>query len=341
MPPELLVVSDDAQLVDDVMRCAAAVGRRVDTVADLDECGPLWKTARLVLVGSDVLPTPMPQRDRVIMVTHDAGPTSPVWRTAHELHAQHVAALPDAESWLIEQLDELDAHHRARVLGVIGARGGSGATSMAVALACTAAESGRSVLLVDADPVGGGIELAMGCEGMAGTRWSDLAERSGRLPAATLVGSLPQRHGVHVLSFDRIGGPPVTQRAAASVFETARRAFDVVVVDLPRSASNVARVAQSVAEVLVLVTPRDVRAVAGASCVVSQLTAGHSPLLVTRGPAPGGLAVADVTSILDLTWVADIPFDKNLAAQLERGVAPGSSPRSPMARAAQAVLEAA
>jgi secretion/DNA translocation related CpaE-like protein len=341
MSVEVLVVSTDVMLIDDVLRLTAAVGRRTTTVASLDECGALWQTARLVIVGSDVDVTAMPTRERVVLLGYDAGPTSAVWHAAHLLQAQHVVVLPDAESWLLEQFDDLDAHRRALVVAVVGARGGAGATVLSVALACAAAARKRSVLLLDADPLGGGIDLAIGCEGVSGTRWPDLAARSGRLPATTLTQSLPQRHGVHVLSHDRsvTSDTDIAPAAAAAVVETARRSFDMVIVDLPRSANAVARLVHSVADVLLLLTPRDVRSVAAASLVATHLSPGLTPLLVARGPAPGGLAVSDICRILHLTSIGEVPYDKSLPTSLERGVAPGSVPRSPMARAASELLD--
>jgi secretion/DNA translocation related CpaE-like protein len=341
MSVEVLVVSTDVMLVDDVLRLTAAVGRHATTVASLDACGPLWQAARLVVVGADVAADPMPARDRVVMVGYEAGATSAVWQAAHVLQAQHVVVLPDAESWLLEQFDDLDAHRRAQVVAVVGARGGAGASVLAVALACAGAAQQRSVLLLDADSLGGGIDLAIGCEGVAGTRWPDLANRTGRLPAATLTQSLPQRHGVHVLSFDRgvASDDDVAPAAAAAVLEAARRSFDVVIVDLPRAATALARVAHGAADSLLLITPRDVRSVAAASLVAAHLPSGLLPQLVTRGPAPGGLAVSDICRILQLPAVGDVPYDKTLPATLERGVAPGSVPRSPLARAAARLLD--
>jgi secretion/DNA translocation related CpaE-like protein len=310
-------------------------------VASLQECGSMWQAARLVVVGADVAASPMPARDRVVLLGYDAAPTSLVWQAAHVLQAQHVVVLPDAESWLLEQFDDLDTHRRAHVVSVVGARGGAGTSVLAVALACAAAGRKRSVLLVDADPLGGGIDLAIGCEGVVGTRWRDFANRSGRLPAATLTQSLPQRHGVHVLSYDRSASDAdVSSAAAAAVLEAARRSFDMVVVDLPRTANALARVVHSVTDTLLLLTPRDVRSVAAASTVAANLAPGLTPLLVSRGPAPGGLAVSDICRILQLTAISEVPYDKTLPSQLERGVAPGSLPRSALAKAAGQLIDA-
>ena len=69
----------------------------------------------------------------------------------------------------------------------------------ATALAFAAPEA----LLVDVDPWGGGIDLALGGEADAGLRWPDLAVQGGRLDYAALRDALPARDGVTVLSAGR------------------------------------------------------------------------------------------------------------------------------------------
>ena len=46
--------------------------------------------------------------------------------------------------------------------------------------------------MVDADPVGGGIDLVVGAEHAPGVRWPELAGTSGRLSAASLSDALPK-----------------------------------------------------------------------------------------------------------------------------------------------------
>ena len=65
------------------------------------------------------------------------------------------------------------------MVAVVGGRGGAGATTLACALAVTAARAGRRVLLVDGDPLGGGIDLVFGGEGDRGLRWPDLEAARG------------------------------------------------------------------------------------------------------------------------------------------------------------------
>ena len=59
------------------------------------------------------------------------------------------------------------------------------------------------MLLVDGDPLGGGIDLVLGGESDRGLRWSDLLGAAGRVPAAALAEALPRAGGLSYLSWDR------------------------------------------------------------------------------------------------------------------------------------------
>src|SRR5690606_39629001 len=91
----------------------------------------------------------------------------------------------------------------APVVAVLGGRGGAGASVLAAGLAVTAAQAGHRVLLVDGDPLGGGLDLVPGWEDDDGVRWPELSDTSGRLAAGALIGALPRRGEPALLSFDR------------------------------------------------------------------------------------------------------------------------------------------
>ena len=66
------------------------------------------------------------------------------------------------------------------VIGVVGGCGGAGASTFACVLAATAA-TGWPAVLVDLDPVAGGIDVLLGIEAVPGARWSGLRLGGGRL----------------------------------------------------------------------------------------------------------------------------------------------------------------
>ena len=65
------------------------------------------------------------------------------------------------------------AASRGVAIGVIGGSGGAGATVFASALALTLGAD-RATLLVDADPLGAGIDRVLGMESLDGIRWDAL-----------------------------------------------------------------------------------------------------------------------------------------------------------------------
>ncbi len=107
--------------------------------------------------------------------------------------AENVAALPASETWLVELLTDIGdgGATPGLTIGVIGGSGGAGATVFAAALAQTAATQGR-VLLVDADPIGAGIDRVLGLESADGIRWDAMMQATGRLSSRSLREALPR-----------------------------------------------------------------------------------------------------------------------------------------------------
>ncbi len=129
--------------------------------------------------------------------------------------------------------------HRSAV-GVLGARGGLGASTLAAGLALASAQAGGSCLLADLDPWSGGLDLLLGADQLPGPRWSALARLDGPAPPGALRSLLPCSAGVSVLAQDR-STHELAQAPAPSVAAALDRAvgdFDAVVIDLPRTAPH-------------------------------------------------------------------------------------------------------
>ena len=77
------------------------------------------------------------------------------------------------------------------VLGVLGASGGVGSTALATACAVRSAAAGRDVVLVDAHPWGGGIEMMAGTDAEAGLRKGVLVGDAFTCLKQTLMFDLP------------------------------------------------------------------------------------------------------------------------------------------------------
>ncbi|MET7298211.1 septum site-determining protein Ssd [Embleya sp. NPDC005575] len=158
-PARPLLVTGDPALLDDLLRLCAAAGIEPEVQPDAGAARTAWPAAPLVIVGDDVTPglarCGLPRREDVVLIGADLD-DGDVWRRALDVGADHVVFLPDAEAWIVDRLGDVaegtgpDAH----TIAVLGGCGGSGASTLACALAVTAGRRGLSTALVDVDPSG-------------------------------------------------------------------------------------------------------------------------------------------------------------------------------------------
>ncbi|MCW2717594.1 septum site-determining protein Ssd [Pseudonocardia sp.] len=344
-----LVMMSDPDLLDSVLRLAAAAGCELHRVVDAAQARGHWGTSPLVLLDAPAAErcavAGLPRRGGVVVAASGAPPPD-AWRHAVAVGAEHVVSLPEAEAWLVAALAEASEgrHGSGAVLAVVGGRGGAGASVFAAAVAVTAVREGERALLVDCDPLGGGLDLVLGAEDLGGLRWPDIDVGGGRVPATALHAALPApavgRTGageLGVLSCDRSAHGP-TPAAVAAVLDAGRRGGETVVCDLPRYPTDAAVAALGAADLTLLVVPADVRSSAAAARVAAVLSEHGGPVrLVVRGPSPGGVEAREIARALDLPLLAEMRPEPGLARSLERGSAPGR-PRGPLATAARAVL---
>ena len=337
-------MTSDPDVLEELLRIAATAGTELEVATDAGAARHAWATAPLVVLGPDAtagcLRTRLPRRGDVVLLGQDLDDGG-IWQLGVEVGAEHVVFLPDAEQWLTDRLtDAAETRHGAGALvAVIGGRGGAGATTLACALWVTAARMGTSTLLVDGDPLGGGIDLVFGGEHDTGLRWPELWATSGRVPSAALTGALPRMSGLSVLSWDRGVPAPFSVDAVAAVLAAGRRAHDLVVVDLPRAVDDCGRAVLSGASCVLLVVPTEVRAAAAASRVAASLAPHCSDLrVVTRGPSPSGLGGEQIAAALGLRLLADLKPEPGLDLALERGEPPARRARGPLSVACQALL---
>ncbi|MFG2587513.1 septum site-determining protein Ssd [Streptomyces sp. NPDC048438] len=331
-----LILTEDPDVLDDLLRLCAAAG----AVPEVQHGPPGerggWDRAPMVLVGDDLARgcRGMPRRAGVMLVGRDQEDPD-VWRHAVEIGAEYVLRLPASEGWLVDQIaNAVEGVGRpALTVGVMGGRGGSGASTLACALAVTAARSGRRTMLIDGDPLGGGIDVLLGGEESEGLRWPDFARSKGRLGGGALEESLPALHGLRVLSWGRDDEVIVPPQAMRSVLAAARRLGGVVVVDLPRRFDESVTEALAQLDVGMLVVPGELRAVAAAQRVAAVARTVLEDLrVVARGPYTAGLDEQWVARALDLPLVGDLPTEPALASAQDGGVPPGGNSRGPLAR---------
>lgn len=339
MTPTALLA--DTTLLDDLLRLMAAADCDLVRVPDVSALRPLWHTAPLVLLDAHgvraCLSAELPRRSGVFVV-HGGDPP---WDESVRLGVERVLELPLEDRALVTALTDVREGppvETGRVLAVLGGRGGAGASVLAASIARAVAASESEGLLVDCDPLGGGIDLTLGAEEASGARWPAVQVSGGRIQLSALRTALPARGKLTVLSCDRDGPGPEPQ-AVAAVLDAGRRGGCTVVCDLPRHPTPPADTALGRADLAVLVVPAEVRATAAAKRVADRVhTLAANLRLVVRGPAPGGLRADQVAEVVGIPLLTQMRPEPGLAAALDRGAFPNSN-HGPLAAAARAILK--
>lgn len=342
-PATPLLLTRDAALVMEIQRLAAAAGTSVEVVPECSDARSRWPVAPVVLVGPDALAalaaTAPARRDRVHVISRQALPDG-LFRAALDIGAERVVELPAAEEWLVETLTDTTegSTGSAGVVAVVGGCGGAGATTFATALATVGASDVHPVTLVDADPLGSGIERVAGLEDRKGAGWGSLLESAGRLGSRSLRSALPQRSGLAVLGWGEGGRCDLDPYVVREVASAAERGSALVVVDLPRYPDPAAVELLLRADHLVVVCPLTLSAVAATARllgrVLPMVPAAH---LVARGPS-SALDPDEVGDALGLPLAAVMADQRRLDESVELGLGPVHARRGPLARAARSTL---
>lgn len=343
-PARPLVVSADEDLLDDLLRLLATAG----TEPELATGGPALRRAHrdapLVLLGADALTSgavrALPRRPGVVVVSGQPLPPAG-WAAAVEVGAERVAVLPEDETWLLSRsaASVRVPADRGWLVAVGGSCGGAGVSTLAAAVALAAAPG---VVLVDADPWGGGLDLLLGAERAEGLRWPELAGLRGRVDGDALMAALPEVGGVHVLAASRSAPGPVPDDALTAVIEAARAGGRPVVVDLPRSGPGDGPATDAVladVDLAVLVVPARLRAATAARLLVEAPGSGWSTARLVVRSVAGGLSRDEVADVVGRPVLGELPHDRSAAPRGERGEPPSVSPRSPLGSLARLVLD--
>lgn len=199
-----------------------------------------------------------------------------------------------------ERLTELIAgvaHARlGRVLGVVAASGGLGATTLSGALA--AAAPGDQACLLDLDPVGAGFDPQFGTEGHPGLRWDDFAGLDSPLAGPSVLERLVAVGRLRLLG-QRCApaAVEVDWQARRHVLRAVRGESTQVIADLGHSADP--RLWPELDAVILLVGSDPPGVLAGARWVhrLSRVLRPVGVVLAQRGA--GGVPVAQARDVLD------------------------------------------
>jgi hypothetical protein len=228
-----------------------------------------------------------------------------------------VVELPLGAPWLVSQLVP---ERGTAVLAVVGAVGGVGATTVAIACAVGA---GPDCLLVDADPESPGLDLPLGIPEGAGARWSEIPDTADPLDVGSLRSALPQVGGVTVVTGPGIGaglagggapgGFPGSGRVAG-VLGVGRAEFARTVVDAGRGRPPVGLTGPGDAVAVVL--PATLAGIVAGRGVLAGLAAQQA--VVVLRPT-GWLPADEVAEQLGVPIALEVPRLRRAAELAECG----------------------
>ena len=228
----------------------------------------------------------------------------------------------------------------ARLVFVVGASGGSGASTLSAAIALHAARQWGSVTAVDGQVSGSGLDVIFGVDHVSGVRWADLGAVEGAVDAPALAVRLPLCEGVRVLSQGRPGqAPPVTAISGVMAGLCGPAGPDVVVVDVPRHVAPLPSwggwLTEGFAGRLVVVLLADAGLVGLASLAatapwVHELPwrAGGAATVILRGDAVTPGLLTDIEDAVELPVSAVIGHDRVVLRDIERGRPPAARARA-------------
>lgn len=342
--PGIVVVTADPELLDQALSIMAATGVEATVVSDPGLLRAGWSSAAMVLIGSDqgaaVAGLGLARRTEVYLLT-EPETSADAFRWSVALGAA-VVVLPEGASWLSRAVTDLAGRPSGsgRVIALVGGSGGVGVSTLAAGLAFTAARQVRRSLLVDADRLGGGLDLLIGAERVSGWRWSRLAGARGHL--GDLAGQLPQLDGVEVLAMDRGGRSPDWEPGAdelRAVLQSAAYSYPVSVVDLPRAVGPLLTEAASRADLLLVVVREDLRGLASGRQLLDELGPAHGQRgLVVRQSRARLMGAETLAEALGLPLLGTLVDERALVVAAERGDPPARSSRSPLSQLCRQVL---
>ncbi|MFJ8945617.1 CpaE family protein [Streptomyces sp. NPDC102395] len=274
----LTPVTDSTQLVDALARLAAeSVDELPEVVVVHERIGPV---PALELVREVALRFPAVG---VVLVTTDASPG--LFQAAMDAGARGLVTLPLSYEELASRVQSVAQwsvgvrRHLGHggdvftgvggtVVTVSGAKGGVGATLLAVQLALAAQASGRPTALVDMDLQTGDVASYLDVQFRRSV--VDLAAIADISPRILAEAVFRHDSGVALLLAPGEGerGEEVTDRAARQIVGALRSRYEVVVVDCGAQLAGAGAAAVEMADRALLVTTPDVVAVRGAKRAV-------------------------------------------------------------------------
>ena len=332
-----LIITEDAELLDDLLRLCAAAGAEPEVAHDGRRPPGLGARAAGPRRRRRARRSSGPRRRAVPMCSSSGTiPTTPTSGAGLELGADHVVFLPDAEAWLVDRIADADGGRcprgadrrrhrrpRRRRRQHPGLRPGVHRDASRPSHPC----SSTPIRWAAASTCCSAARTRRGCAGPPSPN------REAGSTATALDDSLPRLDALRVLSWDRgdvLTIPPAAMRA---VLAAARRGRELVVVDLPRRLDEAATEALAGRTSGLLVVPAELRAAAAAGRVASDAGPGRPGSARRRsGARPRPDCPLRSSPLLGLPLAGEMPAEPRHRDALERGEPPAGAARGPLAR---------
>lgn len=252
-----------------------------------------------------------------IVIVSAQSPGAKAWKLAIALEAKTVVGIEGSHDWFLENLIA-PTSQIAEVITLVPIVGGSGASTLASAMAAESASKGRRVCLVDIDPQGGGIDLVCGAEEIPGARWPDLVEVDD-ISGADLLRSLPECSGVRILA---MRSEAITAQKVDQILRTLLTAVDLIYIDCAQDVKSYWQSISDISSQILLVLPTTVRATTVAKQNLESQVNDKFGLVVRQLPGTG-LTPAAIAQTLGISLKAQLVTDSRVVEQIEQGVGLG------------------
>jgi len=237
-----------------------------------------------------------------------------------ELARPHVAASHGDELLMMQTRGAL-----GRVIACVGAVGGAGTTSMAMAIAGVNAQRNDTWFL-DASACAGSAEGVLGAESLPGMRTQEFQEASGRMDMAVLAPLVVDFGGVHTLLQNRFVPQPLSSEALTSLIMSITLGGSDVVVD---ASARVLALCDRLWDAIVVVSPLAMRGLAGTLSVASQVAVLDVPVGLAvvsqrgrRGISSGRISPDQFAQAARLPLWSVMAYRADIASATEQGFGP-------------------
>lgn len=324
----MLVLSEDREVLDQLQSAAVAAGVSLTLCSSITQLKNNWDTAAQIFIGQEHLPQianlGLNLRSEVFIVSQTAEDA-----LAHSAQiGAAVLVLPGQAQILGPLLTKNNTADRqpnqGKIVAVIGASGGLGASSLSCAMSFAAANRFKTAL-VDLCPESGGIDLLLGLENDAGLRWEDLTQVSGFI--STLEDQLPQLCGVTVLSTGRKTGEVPNQSAIQSCISALQRSHDLLILDLGTPGFELLNQLNS--QILnqtkqLWLVGADIKSVTASAIKISKYSSPDS-LLAVRKSKTRKMSAHLISEMLGVGLAGQITEDNQLAKGALQAIPPGKT----------------